>query len=102
MLAEFSIVPMDVGVSISKYIAKVMDIIDKSGLDYKVGPMGTTVEGEWKEVIHLIKDCHDAMKKETSRVYTRIAIDDRSDALTGRIEGKVAAVEKHLDRELKK
>ena len=75
MLAEFSIVPMDVGVSLSKYVAKVMDIIDKSGLEYKIGPMGTTVEGEWKEVIHLIKDCHDAMKEEASRVYTRISID---------------------------
>ncbi len=101
MLAEFSIVPMGVGESLSKHIAGILDIVDESGLEYKITPMGTVVEGDWKEIIHLIKDCHDEMLKTAPRVYTRIAIDDRKGA-TNRLEGKIASVEKHLNRVLKK
>ena len=101
MIAEFSVVPMGVGESISTHIAKVLDRVDKSGLAYKVGPMGTVVEGEWKDVIHLIKDCHDDMLKIAPRVYTRISIDDRLNA-TDRLDRKVVAVESHLNRKLRK
>ena len=46
MLAFFSISPMDKGESLGEFVAASLDLIDKSGLAYKVGPMGTTVEGE--------------------------------------------------------
>ena len=49
MLAEFSIVPIGKDVSLSKYVAKSLDIIDKSGIEYRMNPMGTVVEGEWDE-----------------------------------------------------
>ncbi len=101
MLAEFSVAPTGVGESLSEYVAKIMDVIDKSGLEYKAGPMGTVVEGDWDEVMDLIKRCHFTMMEFSNRVYTRIAIDDRKGA-TGRIEGKIADVEKHLIRKLKK
>ena len=46
MLAEFQIVPIGTkGASLSEILAKVAKLIDQSGLDYRVGPMGTTVEG---------------------------------------------------------
>jgi len=100
MLVEFSISPMGVGDSISVYVAKALNLIDKSGLPYRVGPMGTVVEGSWEEVMDLIKDCHDLFMMSAPRVYTRIAIDDRQGA-AGRLEGKVASLEKHLNRKLK-
>ncbi len=101
MLAEFSISPLDKGISLSKYVARSLELIEKSGLPYKITPMATIVEGEVDEVFDLIKRCHKRMREDCARVSTHVRIDDRVGA-TGRLEGKVKAVEKHLGHELKK
>jgi len=100
MLVQFSIVPLGVGVSISSYVAKVIKIVDKSGLPYKLHAMGTIVEGEWEEVMNLIKKCRDTLMEEIERIVIDIKIDDRKGA-TGRIEGKVRSVEEKLEKLLK-
>ncbi len=99
MLASFSIVPIGVGEELAEHVAKVLDVIDKSGLPYKLGAMETTVEGEPDEVMALIMRCHSLMLEGAPRVLTHIAIDDRKGA-TGRLEGKVRDVESVLGREL--
>ncbi len=101
MLASFSIVPLDKGVKLGGYVARVMAIIDDSGLDYKMGPMETTVEGEFGEVMDLIQKCHMEMRGVSSRVVTSIKIDD-SEGATGRLDGKIADVEKVLGRKVRK
>ena len=101
MLAEFSIFPIGEGVSLSKYVSRSLDIIDKSGLPYRINPMGTVVEGPWDEVMELIKACHHAILEDTERVTCSIKIDDRKGA-TGRIKGKVKSVEDKLGHELPK
>lgn len=101
MLAMFSIAPLDKGESVSKYVAEIMDMIDKSGLDYQVTPMATIVEGEFDPVMDLIRSCHKKMRENSKRVITSIKIDDR-DGATGRLSGKIEAVEEHLGRKLKK
>ncbi len=77
MLAEFSIFPISSGVSLSKYVARSLQIIQKSGLPYKMNSMGTVVEGEYDEVMTLIRKCHMRMRKDNDRVVTIIKIDDR-------------------------
>ena len=77
MLVEFSVLPVGKGVSVSKSVAKAIDLVDKSGLDYKVSEMGTIVEGEWKEIVPLIERCHRLLLKETGRVITTVKVDDR-------------------------
>ncbi|MFP3871693.1 MAG: MTH1187 family thiamine-binding protein [Candidatus Natronoplasma sp.] len=101
MLVEFSIVPLDKGVSLSDYVSKVLDMVDESGLEYQLTPMGTIVEGDWDEVMTLIKECHHEMREHSDRVETKIIIDDRVGA-KDRITGKIESVEKKLGRELKK
>ncbi|MBU8921503.1 MAG: MTH1187 family thiamine-binding protein [Bacteroidales bacterium] len=101
MLVSFSIVPMGVGEGLSDYVARMMEIIDEAGLDYRMGPMETTVEGEPDEVMALIMKCHAEMRKTARRVLTSIKIDDR-DGAEGRIKGKIADVEKKLGREVRK
>lgn len=101
MIVEFSIVPIGKGESLAELIAKVVDIVDKSGLPYKLTSMGTIVEGEWNDLMELIKECHFKMKQYAPRVMTCITIDDREGA-RGRIEGKIEDVEEILGRELKK
>ncbi len=101
MLAQFSMVPLGVGVSVSKYVAKIVKIVDDSGLPYKLHAMGTIIEGEWDEVMNLIKKCRDALMEEVERVVIDIKIDDRKGA-KGRIEAKVRSVEEKLGKPVKK
>jgi uncharacterized protein (TIGR00106 family) len=101
MLIEFSIVPIGASSSVGAKVAGVLDLVDSSGLAYKLTPMGTIVEGEWDELMQLVKECHMKMMKHEERVLTRIIIDDRK-GKTGSIDRKVASVEKRLGRSLKK
>ena len=101
MLAFVTIAPMDRGVSLGEDVARVLDLIDKSGLPYKTGPMGTTIEGDWDEVMDLIKRCHFLLRERSGRVSTLIKIDDREGA-TGRLEGKTDSLEARLGRRLQR
>lgn len=101
MIAEFTIVPLDKGESLSQYVSKIIDLVDESGLEYKLTPMGTVVEGDWDEVMDLIKRCHMKMREESNRVDSRIAIDDREGA-ENRITGKIESVESKLGKKVKK
>jgi uncharacterized protein (TIGR00106 family) len=101
MIAEFSIFPIGKGESLSSYVAKAVDIVDKSGLDYQLTAMGTIVEGEWDEVMGLIKRCRDAMASDCNRLSITIRIDDRSGA-KGQLKRKVKSVEDILNRKLRR
>jgi len=101
MLVEFSLIPMGSGESISAQVARVIDIIDKSGLPYKTHAMGTLIEGNWNECLTVIKKCHDTLKREVPRVYTRIAIDDKK-GKKKLLDKKIKSVESKLGREIRK
>jgi uncharacterized protein (TIGR00106 family) len=102
MLAEFSVVPLDKGAEgLSRYVAKSLEIIQTSGLDYEIHAMGTLVEGPSEEVWAVIRKCHDNMALMSGRVVTTIKIDDRKGA-SGRIKGKVKAVEDKIGPQLHK
>jgi len=101
MIIEFTIVPLGKGESVGELVAKVVDIVDTSGLPYKLTAMGTIVEGEWNDLMELLKECHFKMKQCASRVMTFVTIDDREQAKE-RLEGKVEDVEEILGRRIKK
>jgi len=101
MLIGFSVVPLGMGSSIGDQVAEVMEIVDASGLPYKVNPMATVLEGEWDEVMNLVKICHAAVMKSAERVVTTISIDDRRGG-PKRIEEKVKSVERRIGKSLKK
>jgi uncharacterized protein (TIGR00106 family) len=101
MLAEFSIVPIGVGSSIGDRLAEVLKIVDTSGLPYKVNPMGTVVEGEWDEIMKLIRKCHKTLMKTGERALTTISIDDRT-GKPNRIDEKVKSIERRIGKSLKK
>ena len=101
MLAEFSIVPVGVGSSLGDQLAEVIRIVDGSGLPYKINPMGTVVEGEWDEVMELVKRCHVAVMKTGERAITTISIDDRR-GTANRLDEKGESIEKRLGKTLNK
>jgi len=86
---------------LSEYVSKILDLVDESGLEYRLTPMGTIVEGDWDEVMGLIKECHHTMREHSDRIETKIIIDDRKGA-ENRISGKIESVENKLGKELKK
>lgn len=102
MLAEISIIPVGKDVSISGYVAEVAEIIDKSGLDYRINPMGTVIEGSFDEIMGLLKQCHDTVMKDVDRVIITLSMDDRKDKVPPRLDKKVESVEKKLGHSLKK
>jgi len=102
MMVEFSIIPIGSGEGVSEFVARALVLVDKSGLDYKITPMGTIVEGSWDEVIGLIKECHAEVLKDAARIVTKITIDDRPGRADGRFARKIESVEAHLGRKLKK
>lgn len=99
MLAHVAIFPTDKGESVSAQVARVIEMIADSGLSYRVTAMGTQIEGDFEEVYELIKRCHLEMRKDSKRVYTTIAIDDREGA-TDRLTGKIASLETKTGRTL--
>jgi uncharacterized protein (TIGR00106 family) len=101
MLAFFSIVPHGTGLHLGDKVSEAIGIIDESGLDYKVSAMGTIVEGEWDEVMEVIKKCFDAMHEHSERVSCYLKIDDYQ-GREGRLAGKIKSVEDKLGREVKK
>ena len=101
MLAEFTSFPIGKDVSLSKYVSRSLDLIDKSGLSYRINPMGTVVEGSWDDIMDLIKKCHHAILEDCERVSTTIKIDDRK-GVTNALNRKIKSVEEKVGRELRK
>jgi uncharacterized protein (TIGR00106 family) len=99
MVVDLSIIPIGQGASISPEIAKVIKIIDASGLPYRVTAMGTVLEGEWDEIMALIKQCHEEVLRSAERVYTTITVDDRKGKID-RLQGKVASLESKVGKKL--
>jgi uncharacterized protein (TIGR00106 family) len=95
VIVEFSIFPLDKGVSLSPYVARALKMIQDSGLPYELNPMGTCVEGEWNEVMRLVDRCFQELQKDSDRVYLALKADYRKGP-SGRLKGKVASVKEKL------
>ena len=95
VIAEISAFPIGKGESLSESVAGVLRIIKESGLEYQLGPMGTTIEGEWDEVIKVITGCRQELIKSNNRIYMTLKIDERKEATHGMLH-KMKAVEDKL------
>jgi len=99
-LVEFSMFPTEQTQSKSAFVARVLDIVDKSGLEYQLTPMGTIIEGETvKEVLTVINAAYEELQKDCGRIYSSIKIDWREGPV-GRLNRKVGSVEAKLGRKL--
>ncbi|HOD67364.1 MAG TPA: MTH1187 family thiamine-binding protein [candidate division Zixibacteria bacterium] len=103
MLFQVSMFPTSTGKSsVSAEVARVIDLIDRSGLPYKLGAMATVIEGEWEPVMALLNRARRMLRRRGhERVYMVITIDDRKGA-KNRLAGKVLSVEEKLGREVMK
>jgi len=99
VLLEFSMYPTDKGASVSDQVKRSLEIIDDSGLPYKLGPMGTTIEGEWDEVMGVVTRCFERMKQDSGRIAVNLKVDYREGA-AGCLESKVATLKAKTGRDL--
>lgn len=101
MLVEFSVVPIGKGESVSEYVAECLKIVESSGMDYRINPMGTVIEGGYGECMDLIRRCHEKVRGMCPRVITSIKIDDREGAHHA-LDKKIKSVEEKVGKELKR
>lgn len=100
VLLEFAMAPRGVGESLSPYVARILDVIDKSGLAYQLTPMGTIIEGEWDEAMAVVTACFKALDKDCPRIGVNIKADWKP-GKDSRLTSKVDAVEKKIGRKLR-
>ena len=96
MIAAFSITPLGIGDSVSASVADAVRLVRESGLPNETNAMFTNVEGDWDEVMALLKSCVDAVAASAPRVSVVVKIDHRPGVIDG-LHSKVAAVETHLE-----
>jgi uncharacterized protein (TIGR00106 family) len=97
---EFSMIPLDKGDSFSDYVARILTIVDSSGLDYRLNPMSTVVEGHWDDLLALLTRCFRALEKDSGRISLTVKFDHRQ-GRESRIEKKVQSVQAKSGRTLK-
>jgi uncharacterized protein (TIGR00106 family) len=95
MLVAFSITPLGVGEGVGEYVADAVKIVRASGLPNRTDAMFTTVEGDWDEVMGVVKQAVDAVAAHAPRVSLVLKADMRQ-GVTGALTGKVESVERHL------
>ena len=99
VIVDVCIVPMGVGLSTSKYVARCETIFDKYGLSRKLHGYGTNVEGQWDDVTSAIKECHEALHAMGApRISSNMRFGTRVDK-EQTIEDKLRSVEDKLDLE---
>ncbi len=92
---EFSMFPTDQGESLSAHVARLVRIVRDSQLPHRLGPMGTTVEGEPGEVLDLLKRCLEDLQRDCRRVAGFVKLDWRAGRTDG-LHAKVESVERRL------
>ena len=97
VLLEFSMYPMDKGESLSPYVARSLEIIAESGLEYRMNPMGTVIEGEWEQVFNVVRRCFERMSEDSGRIAASIKVDYRK-GHKGRLDSKIRSVEEKAGR----
>ena len=100
VLLEFAMNPPDRGTGLAPYVARILDVIDRSGVSYQLTPMGTILEGEFDVVMNVVGDCFRALEPDCPRIGMNLKMDYRS-GTQSRLKSKVEAVEKELGRKLK-
>ncbi|KAI9352977.1 hypothetical protein DFJ73DRAFT_624628, partial [Zopfochytrium polystomum] len=88
------LIPIGVGTSVRNEVAECQRILQKSGLVYEMHANGTNVEGEWDDIMRVIKECQESIHAMgCPRISTSIKIGTRTDKPMQSMRDKVVAVE---------
>ena len=80
VIADLCVVPIGVGVSVSKYVTECERILNDAGLKTKLHAYGTNIEGDWETVFAAIKQCHQVVHEMGApRISTTLKFGTRID-----------------------
>jgi uncharacterized protein (TIGR00106 family) len=98
VIADLCVVPLGVGVSVSRYVAACERVLGEAGLKIKLHAYGTNIEGEWNDVFAAIKRCHETIHEMGApRISTNLRLGTRVDRGQS-MDDKIKSVEEKLDR----
>ncbi len=97
VIVDLCVVPIGVGVSVSKYVAACERVLEAAGLERRLHAYGTNIEGEWDDVFLAVKRCHEAVHEMGApRISTTIKLGTRTDR-GQTMDAKVRSVEEKLE-----
>ncbi len=100
VLLEFAMNPSDRGEGVSAYVARILDVIDRSGVPYQLTPMGTILEGSFDDVMKVVGDCFRALEPDCARIGMNLKMDYRA-GTQSRLKSKIESVERQVGRKLR-
>jgi uncharacterized protein (TIGR00106 family) len=93
VIADFTLIPIGVGISLSPYVAACEQVLAESGLKAQLHANGTNIEGEWDDVLAAVKRCHETVHgMGAPRITTLLSIHTRTDR-DQTLEDKIASVQ---------
>jgi uncharacterized protein (TIGR00106 family) len=96
VIADLTVVPIGVGVSLSRYVAACERVLRDAGLLVVLHGNGTNIEGEWDAVLQAVKRCHEVVHElGAPRVFTTLKLGTRIDRDQS-LADKLASVEREL------
>ena len=96
VIADLAIIPIGVGVSLSKYVAACERVLLEAGLEPQLHANGTNFEGEWDEIFAALKRCHEVLHAMgVPRVSTNLRLGTRVDR-TQSMQDKIDSVSSKL------
>lgn len=96
MLIAFSVTPLGVGEGVGEIVAEAVRVVRASGLPNQTDSMFTTIEGDWDEVMAVMKDAVDAVAARAPRVSLVMKADIRP-GITDGLTSKVETIERYLE-----
>lgn len=98
VIADLCLIPMGVGVSVSRHVAACQRVLEEAGLEHRLHAYGTNIEGEWEAVFAAIRRCHEVVHAlGAPRISSSLRFGTRVDR-EQRMDDKVASVEQQLGR----
>jgi uncharacterized protein (TIGR00106 family) len=96
VIADLTVIPLGVGISLSKYVAACEKVLTDAGLKTKLHAYGTNIEGEWDVVAAAVKRCHEVLHEMGApRVSSVVKLGTRTDR-DQTMDDKVKSVEEKM------
>jgi uncharacterized protein (TIGR00106 family) len=96
MIIAFSVTPLGVGESVGEYVAEAVRVVRESGLPNRTDAMFTSVEGEWDEVMDVVRRAVESVAARAPRVSLVLKADVRAGVADG-LTSKIETIERYLD-----
>ena len=98
VIADFCIVPIGVGVSVSPYVAACQKVLEQAGLEFRMHAYGTNIEGDWEDVFGAIRSCHEVVHAMGApRISSTLRFGTRTDREQSMAD-KVTSVQDQLSK----